>query len=60
MKKTTLNLAILAAMGSFGAQALAAGFIEDSTAKLELRNFYFNHDIRDSHSPTQDLSLIHI
>ncbi len=54
MKKTTLNLAILAAMGSFGAQALAAGFIEDSTAKLELRNFYFNHDIRDSHSPTQD------
>lgn len=54
MKRKLLNLAILAAMGSFGGQALAAGFIEDSTAKLELRNFYFNHDFRDTDTQTQD------
>lgn len=54
MKKAHLGLATLAAMGSFTGQAVAAGFIEDSTGKLELRNFYFNHDIRDTDSPTQD------
>ncbi|MDH4585387.1 OprD family porin [Pseudomonas sp. BN415] len=54
MKKTMLGLAIALAMGGTGGQALAGGFIEDSTARLDLRNFYFNHDIRDTDSPTQD------
>lgn len=54
MKKKLLSLAILSAMGGFGGQVLAGGFIEDSSAKLELRNFYFNHDFRDTHTETQD------
>ncbi|EKT4469184.1 OprD family porin [Pseudomonas putida] len=33
-----------------GAQAQAAGFLEDTTAKLEARNVYFNRDFRDGHS----------
>ena len=46
MKKSTLALAItLAAIAN---QATAAGFIEDSTATLGLRNFYFNNDNRES------------
>ena len=31
----------------------AAGFIEDSKASLTLRNFYYNHDLRDSTAPAQ-------
>jgi len=54
MKRNLLKLAMLAAMGSSSGQTLAAGFIEDSTAKLELRNFYFNHDFRDADTQTQD------
>lgn len=46
MKKSTLALAVtLAAIAN---QATAAGFIEDSTATLGLRNFYFNNDNRES------------
>lgn len=54
MKRTTLNLAVALALGSTGGQAFAGGFIEDSTAKLDLRNFYFNHDFRDTDTPSQD------
>jgi hypothetical protein len=46
MKKSTLALAVtLAAIAN---QATAAGFIEDSKATLNLRNFYFNADNRES------------
>lgn len=30
-----------------------AAFLEDSTANLTLRNFYYNHDLRDSNAPAQ-------
>ncbi|TBU71531.1 OprD family porin [Phytopseudomonas daroniae] len=53
MKKTSLALAV--AVGTLGltlGNAANAAFIEDSTAKLDLRNFYFNNDIRDSDSPS--------
>ena len=40
MKKTTLALAVTVA--TLAQQASAAGFIEDSTAKLDLRNFYYD------------------
>lgn len=33
-----------------GANAHAAGFLEDSSAKLEARTVYFNRDFRDGHS----------
>ena len=33
-----------------GAHAQAAGFLEDSSAKVEARNVYFNRDFRDGHS----------
>ncbi|MGB4074123.1 OprD family outer membrane porin, partial [Pseudomonas sp.] len=46
MNKSTLALAVtLAALAN---QATAAGFIEDSKATLNLRNFYFNADNRES------------
>jgi hypothetical protein len=46
MNKSTLALAItLAAIAN---QASAAGFIEDSKATLNLRNFYFNADNREN------------
>ena len=38
MNKSTLALAVTIA--TLAQQANAAGFIEDSTAKLDLRNFY--------------------
>ncbi|TBU83052.1 outer membrane porin, OprD family [Pseudomonas daroniae] len=40
MKKSTLALAVTIA--TLAQQAGAAGFIEDSTAKLDLRNFYYD------------------
>lgn len=40
MNKSTLALAITVA--ALAQQASAAGFIEDSTAKLDLRNFYYD------------------
>ncbi|MBA6096532.1 OprD family porin [Pseudomonas juntendi] len=33
-----------------GANAQAGGFLEDSSAKVEARNVYFNRDFRDGHS----------
>lgn len=33
-----------------GAHAQAAGFLEDSSAKVEARTVYFNRDFRDGHS----------
>lgn len=45
MLRTTLAAAVV--IGVVAEQAAAAGFIEDSTAKLEARNFYFNGDNRD-------------
>ncbi|MBF4212096.1 outer membrane porin, OprD family, partial [Pseudomonas donghuensis] len=30
-----------------GVNAQAAGFLEDSSAKIEARNVYFNRDFRD-------------
>jgi hypothetical protein len=46
MNKSTLALAIT--LGAIAQQASAAGFIEDSKATLNLRNFYFNADNRES------------
>jgi hypothetical protein len=47
MRKTTLALAIAAAALS---QQAAAEFIADSTARLDLRNFYFNRDFRQENA----------
>ncbi|MHB0766150.1 OprD family porin [Stutzerimonas sp. NM35] len=46
MNKSTLALAVT--LGILAQQAGAAGFIEDSKASLDLRNFYFNNDNRES------------
>ncbi len=46
MNKSTLALAI--SLTTLSYQASAAGFIEDSTATLSLRNFYFSNDNRES------------
>ena len=43
MKKSNLALAVITALA--GKQALAAGFIEDSTATLGLRNFFYHNEI---------------
>ncbi|TFY90591.1 porin [Pseudomonas kairouanensis] len=47
--KTCLALAV-----SLGAaqQAVASGFIDDSKASLDLRNFYYNQDTRNSRAPS--------
>ncbi|BDX19726.1 MAG: outer membrane porin, OprD family [Pseudomonadales bacterium] len=42
---TPLALAVTAAIACSSAQA--AGFADDATASLQLRNFYFNRDFRD-------------
>ncbi|WP_139134199.1 OprD family outer membrane porin, partial [Pseudomonas sp. 1D4] len=44
MNKSSLALAI--AGGLLAQQAVAGGFIEDSKASVELRNYYFNRDFR--------------
>ena len=36
-----------------GAHAQAAGFLEDSSAKVEARNVYFNRDFRDGHTSSK-------
>jgi hypothetical protein len=55
MKRTTLGLAVaMAAFGGMSQSALAAGFIEDSTARIDLRNFYTQYDYRDAHTPTAE------
>jgi hypothetical protein len=46
LKKSTLALAVMTA--ALAQQSVAAGFIEDSKATLDLRNFYINNDNRDS------------
>lgn len=46
MKLQPLALAIT--LGGLSHQAIAAGFIDDSKASLNLRNFYFNSDNRES------------
>ncbi|WP_397452681.1 OprD family porin [Pseudomonas sp. NA-150] len=51
MKKSTLTLAIT--VGVMAQHANAAGFVEDSTATLKLRNFYINTDNRDSATAAQ-------
>jgi len=45
MKKSTMALAVT--LAALGQQAGAAGFIEDSTAKLDLRNFYYDLNARN-------------
>ncbi|MFF7708443.1 OprD family outer membrane porin [Pseudomonas sp. NPDC007930] len=47
MKRTHLNLAALSA-GALLCQHAQAAFIEGSQGQLELRNFYFNRDFRQS------------
>ncbi|WP_027908916.1 OprD family porin [Pseudomonas sp. URMO17WK12:I4] len=49
MKKASLALAVAAGtLGLTLGNVANAAFIEDSTAKLDLRNYYFNNDVRDS------------
>lgn len=52
MKNTPLALAIT--LATIANQASAAGFIEDSKASLDLRNFYFNQDTRNQSAPSSD------
>ena len=48
VKKSTLACAIaLALTGTVAANAQAGGFVDDASASLQLRNFYFNRDFRD-------------
>lgn len=49
MKKASLALAVAAGtLGLTLGNVANAAFIEDSTAKLDLRNFYFDQDNRES------------
>lgn len=53
MKKTSLALAVAAGtLGLTLVNVANAAFIEDSKAKLDLRNFYFNNDVRDTDTPS--------
>lgn len=53
MKKASLALAVAAGtLGLTLSHVANAAFIEDSTAKLDLRNFYFNNDNRESQDRT--------
>ncbi|AEF20343.1 OprD family porin [Pseudomonas fulva] len=53
MKKASLALAVAAGtLGLTLGNVANAAFIEDSTAKLDLRNFYFNNDVRNSDTPS--------
>ncbi len=53
MKKASLALAVAAGtLGLTLGNVANAAFIEDSTAKLDLRNFYFNNDNRESQDRT--------
>lgn len=49
MKRSTLALAITAAALS---QAASADFLGDSKATLDMRNLYFNEDVRDRDIPS--------
>ncbi|SDI56043.1 outer membrane porin, OprD family [Pseudomonas flavescens] len=46
MRKSTLALAVT--LATLAQQAGAAGFIEDSTAKLDLRNFYIDRNTKNT------------
>jgi hypothetical protein len=48
-RKSYIALAITLGVGQ---EVSASGFIEDSKATLELRNFYFNQDTRNQRAPT--------
>jgi hypothetical protein len=51
MNKSSLALAVT--LGLLAQQASAAGFVEDSTATLGLRNFYYDNNVRHaSNSPS--------
>ena len=53
MKKASLALAVAAGtLGLTLGNVANAAFIEDSTAKLDLRNYYFNNDVRESQDRT--------
>lgn len=45
------RVALVVALGCIQ-QSYASGFIEDSKASLDLRNFYFNQDTRNQKAPT--------
>ena len=49
MKRSTLALAITAVALS---QAASADFLGDSKATLDMRNLYFNEDVRDRDIPS--------
>ncbi|MHC5351995.1 OprD family porin [Metapseudomonas furukawaii] len=52
MKRTTLTSGLILASGALGLSVPAsADFIQDGKASLELRNFYFNRDFRQSGAP---------
>lgn len=46
MKKSSLALAVT--LGVLAQQASAAGFVEDSSATLGLRNFYYDNNVRNA------------
>ncbi|WP_414889973.1 OprD family porin [Pseudomonas chlororaphis] len=50
LRYPTVGLGALCLCAVFSAQAEAAGFFEDSSAKLESRTIYFNRDFRDGHT----------
>lgn len=50
LRYPTVGLGALCLCAGFTAQAEAAGFFEDSSAKLESRTLYFNRDFRDGHT----------
>ena len=50
MKHTTC-LALAVSLGA-AQQAAASGFIDDSKATLDLRNFYYNQDTRNAKAPS--------
>ncbi|ORM45017.1 porin [Pseudomonas chlororaphis subsp. chlororaphis] len=50
LRYPTVGLGALCLCAGFTAQAEAAGFFEDSSAKLESRTIYFNRDFRDGHT----------
>ncbi|WP_431702829.1 OprD family outer membrane porin [Pseudomonas sp. BR20] len=50
MKHTTC-LALAVSLGA-AQQAAASGFIDDSKATLDLRNFYYNQDTRNTRAPS--------
>ncbi|MFD2407130.1 OprD family porin [Azorhizophilus paspali] len=56
MNKSTLTLAVTAAIlgQTLSQEAVAAGFIEDSSATLRLKNFYINQDVRNQDAPRSE------